>query len=134
MNSKTIIGGIIAGLVSFLVGWLIYGILLRQYYADHSFQYAGLMKDPPVIWAIAIANLCWGFGTAFIFNIGSVNTVPRGVVIGGFLSGILTAGFDIMMYAQMNLFGLRMTAIDIVVSTVMGAIVGAVLGWWFGRK
>lgn len=135
MNTKTLIGGIIAAVISFLLGWLIYGTLLMDYFNSISLMdnYTGLIKDPPVIWEIGIANLCWGLLTAYVFNLGGIKSVSKGAVVGLIIFLLSTLGFDLMMHAQMNLSGYQLIAIDVAISAIMGAIVGAVVGWWFGR-
>ena len=51
MDKKIITAAIVGAIVSFLLGWLIYGFLLMDYYTEYSVRYEGLMKDPPELWA-----------------------------------------------------------------------------------
>ena len=39
MKSKTLIGGLIAGVLSFFLGWLVFGILLKDYYSANTLKY-----------------------------------------------------------------------------------------------
>ena len=61
MDKKIITAAIVGAIVSFLLGWLIYGFLLMDYYTAYSVKYEGLMKDPPEFWAYFANGLCWSY-------------------------------------------------------------------------
>ena len=133
MNTKTLLGALIAGVISFLLGWLIFGILLMDYYTSNMVSYTGLIKNPPDILPIAIANLVWGLLVAWIFSMAGINTISRGFSTGFILGFLMTLGFDLFLYAQLNLYNTKVLAVDVVLNGVMGGVIGAILGWWFGR-
>jgi len=133
MNTKTLLGALIAGVVSFLLGWLIFGILLMDYYAANKVQYPGLLKDPMEIWPIAIADLVWGLLVSWIFSMANIKTVAKGVTVGFLIGFLMVLGFDLFVYAELNLYSTRLLALDVIMNGVMGAASGAVLGWWYGR-
>lgn len=134
MNAKTIIAGIISAVITFLLGWLVYGMLLMDFFNSNSLHYGGLMKDPPTYWAIGVANLCWGLMGAYILSLAGANTASKGAMIGFLVFGLSTAGFDAMTYAQTNWMGAKALAVDVAVSAVFGAVSGAVIGFIYGRK
>ena len=41
MNSKLLVAGLVSGIVGFLLGWVIYGMLLMDFMAAHTTVYAG---------------------------------------------------------------------------------------------
>jgi uncharacterized protein with PQ loop repeat len=133
MNTKTLLGAVIAGVVSFLLGWLIFGILLMDFYTSNMVSYSGLAKNPPDVLPIAIANLSLGLLLSWIFTIAGIKTLAKGFST-GFVIGLLMAlSFDFFLYAQFNLYNVKVLAIDIVLNALLGGIAGAVLGWWFSR-
>lgn len=133
MNVKTLIGGLVAGVTAFLLGWIIYGMLLMDYFTNNMVKYEGLTKDPMEMWAIVVSNLALGLLLAYVFNGSGVKTAGNGVASGALFFGLFAVGVDMMFYAQMNLISLQLICVDVLASLVMGALVGAVLGWWMGR-
>ena len=133
MNSKTLIGGLLGAIVSFAAGYLIYGLLLKDFFTQHTVFYAGLVKDPPEIWAIGVANLAWGLLTAYIFSMSNIKTAGKGFVNGFIIFCLVALGCDLFVYAQMELFHLKLLAIDVALTAVLGALGGTAVGWWLGR-
>jgi hypothetical protein len=133
MNTKIITGGIIGGIISFLLGWLIYGTLLKDYFSKNMISYDHFFKEPPILWALALGSLSLGMLVAYILGNSNNVSASRGLIAGGIVYFLATLGFDLFMYAQMNLFGRKLMVIDVAASTIMGAIVGFVAGWWMGR-
>lgn len=133
MNTKTLLGGLIIGVLSFLLGWLIFGMLLMNFYQSNTTSYAGLMKDPMELWAIAVANLAFGLLLAYIFNLGNIKTPGKGFTTGFILGLLMTLGFDLYLYSQYNLMNTKLIAVDVVASALFDGVMGAILGWWFGR-
>ncbi|MBI1782543.1 MAG: hypothetical protein HYR66_14450 [Sphingobacteriales bacterium] len=134
MNTKTLAGGLIIGVLAFLLGWLIFGMLLMNFYQSNTTSYAGLMKDPMEIWAIAVANLAFGLMMAYVFNLGNINTPGKGFTTGLILGLLMTIGFDLFLYSQYHLMNKKLIGVDIAASAVFDGVLGAVLGWWFGRN
>ncbi len=133
MNVKTLIGGLIAGVTAFLLGWVIYGMLLMDYFTNNMVKYDGLTKDPMEMWAMGVSNLALGLLLAYVFNGSGVKTARNGIASGAIFFGLFSVGVNMMFYAQMNLFSLQLICVDVLASLVWGALVGAVLGWWFSR-
>ena len=133
MNTKTLLGALLAGVLAFFLGWLIFGMLLMDYYISNMTQYSGLIKNPPVMLPIAVANLVWGLLLSFIFNLGGINTPGKGFTTGLIIGLLMTLGFDLFMYAQFNLYNVQVLAVDVVTNAIFAGVIGVVLGWWFGR-
>ena len=133
MKSKTLIGGLIAGVLSFLLGWLVFGILLHSYYEANTFKYPGLERVEPIMWALIIANLAWGLLLAYILDLAGANSMAKGFTCGLIVFFLLALGMDTFFIAFMRLMRLRLAAVDIAANALFGGVVGAVVGWWYGR-
>lgn len=132
MNSqKFLLGGVVGGILFFLLGYVFYGLLLKDFFANNGMA---TNMDTFVWWALVAGNLAGGFLLAYI--LGKANTSSAGAGAGtGFVVGLLMSlSFDLMMYS----FGQGLTTkgmiADIAVSAVMSAIVGAVIGAILGGK
>lgn len=128
MNTKMIIGGIIAGIAHFLLGWLVYGIVLMDYMKS---PVSGVDRgDDMVLWSIAIGSLLMGFLLSYIFSKAGINTISAGLVTGAVIGFLLTASFDFMMHGTTYLAPKKMVMVDVPVSAVLTAVIGAVLAWY----
>lgn len=133
MKSNTLIGGLIAGTLSFFLGWLVFGILLKGYYDANTFSYNGLMRTNPIMWALIIANLSWGLFLAYVLDIAGVNSMAKGFICGFIVFFLVTLGMDMFFVAFMRLMRIRLAAVDIILNALMGGLLGAVIGCWYSR-
>lgn len=139
MNAKVIYATLAGGVVSFLLGWLIYGMLLAETMKSSMVSIPGLERDMDhmIWWALVLSQFVWAFVIALIFNRWAGISSWRGGAIGGaWLGGLLTFSIDLGMFSMMNHMTLQWVIIDSVVGVIMGAIIGAVIGWvlGFGKK
>ena len=135
MNSKAIIAILVLSVVGFLLGWLIFGILLMGFYTSHMVSYNGLMKDPPDILMIFFSNLTWAVLLVYVFNfLASVKTIAKGAVAGMILTFLICLGFDLFMYASMNLYSgaTGLIVVDVLANAFLGAVLGGIAGWILG--
>lgn len=129
-TTKMLISGIAGGVAAFLAGWLIYGILLTDFMAQHTSANSMRAETEMVWWAMIAGNLLYGLLFSYIFNRwSSVNTFSGGLTGGAVIGALIGAAIDLTMYAQLNIFALNAVWVDIAASLVLGAVTGAVVGW-----
>jgi hypothetical protein len=123
MNVKNfMVGGIVGGVADFLMGWLVYGILLKDTFPKP--QGAG----PENMLFIFLGCLCFGFLLSFIFAQGEgVSRCVPGikVALGVALFMSLCNNFFYAMYKDS--MDVKMVAIDVLASLVIATVVGAVI-------
>jgi hypothetical protein len=133
MNTKILIGALVGAIAAFLLGWVVYGMLMMPIYDAHEIHYEGLMKNPPNMIAIFVANLAWALALALIMSWSNMVGLMKGAVIGisiGFLLSLEHSMFSIALY---NMFSDSMIVIiSIVVDTIFSAVIGAIIGWTMG--
>jgi hypothetical protein len=134
-TNKFLIGGIIAGIAYFLLGWLVWGRLFADFMQEHTTE-AGkaVMRgdENMIMWAMVVGNLIWGLVLSFVFVKAGVNSAGSGANTGAIFSLLVAAGMQCFFYATMDLSDTTWMAVDVALSTVVGAIIGAILGWYLG--
>ncbi|HEV8284418.1 MAG TPA: hypothetical protein VGQ09_08910 [Chitinophagaceae bacterium] len=137
MNSqKFIVGGIVGGIVYFLLGWLVYGMLLKDFMANNMSAPGTMRADADTIWwALILGQVAGGFLLAYV--IGKSNAASAGAGAGvGFIVGLLVClSFDLTMYGISTIItSLKGLAADVAAFAVMSAITGAAVGWVMGMS
>ncbi|HEV7643276.1 MAG TPA: hypothetical protein VGO50_04970 [Pyrinomonadaceae bacterium] len=133
MKFGTILAAVAGGLVMFLLGFLFFGILLANFFAEYTVKYQGLMKDPPEISLIFLFNLVWAWLIAFVMEWSGISTITGGVKAGAAIMFALILGVNLQYYAFMNLHtSIVPLVVDVLVVTVMGAVAGAVIALVLG--
>lgn len=136
MNTqKFLVSGIVGGLVSFFAGYLIYGLLLMDFFAKNVGTATNVMRAPAdmIWWAMIAGSLFSGLLLSYIFNRwANIQTLGAGASAGFVIGLLMTAGFDLMLYGSSNISNLTATATDILCGGVMGAVTGAAVGWMNG--
>lgn len=127
-TTKFFIGGIAAGVIYFLLGYLAYGVLLTNYM--HKFApMSGTDRsmDMFVYWALIVGNLLFGFAISYAVNRAGAS-VTGGFATGLVLGFLFSAGIDFTMYATSRIISLHQVAADAIAFAIISAIAGAVVG------
>ncbi len=124
MNAKNfLVSGVVGGIVNFLLGWLLYGIIFID-----QFPVTGEMN----MTMIALGSLVWGLFVAYIFvkwaHISNWKTgLEAGAVIGLFLGFYWNFFYNTMkVTADINW---QTVGLDIAITAVITALCGAVIAF-----
>ncbi|HMX80264.1 MAG TPA: hypothetical protein PLG91_08130 [Ferruginibacter sp.] len=123
---KWIIGGVTAGVLLFLLGWLVYGMLLMNFMNNHTGAAGNVMRTEPDMLYLVIGNLAAGFMLAFVFIKANITSAASGFVTAGILNFLMAVSVDCMIYATTTTISKTAMATDVAASTVMFAITGAI--------
>lgn len=139
MNTKTIVAGLLAGVVSFVLGWLLYGMALVEPMQNMAGSATGVMKsDSEMMGSMAfliIGELIYGIFLSYVLgHWAGVSTPMGGAKAGATLGLLVSAAYDFISLGTSNLMTLSGALLDIVTMVVISAIAGATAGWWLGRK
>lgn len=137
MNTKTIIAAVIGAVALFLMGWVFYGMIFKDTMAGMAGSATGVMKadNEMIFWALILGNLSIGYMLAWIYSgWAGITTFGGGAQAGAILGFLFTLGFNMISYSVTNMMELSGWLLDIVISVVMWAIAGGLIGWWLGRS
>ena len=129
---KLLTGGIVGGILYFLLGWLIYGMLLMDFMNNHPGTAGNVNKAEPDFLYLIIGNLAMGFLLAYVFVKSSISSLAAGLVTGGIVGLLVCVSVDSVIYATTTIASKTAMAVDVAAFTVMSAIVGAVVGMVLG--
>ena len=135
-SKKFLIGGIIGGIANFLLGWLVWGILLMNFMRTHSNPTAAVIfrSETDIAWgALIVGNFSLGFMITYILMKANIKTATAAAATGFIVALLTSLGIDCIMYAQMKIYGTTAMAVDVLAAAVVTGIVAAVVGWFLGR-
>ena len=128
MKLGTLLGALAGGIVMFLLGFVFFAVLFADYFKANTVEYAGLVKDPPLIWAIFLFNLAWAYLIAWAMDYAGRSGWGVGAKAGAIVMFVIALGIDLEFHAFMNIHKeiLAPTLLHILIVTFMGAVAGAV--------
>lgn len=119
-----------------VVGGILYGVLLSDFFRSN--VTLSVMKNPPGFAWVGLSHVPFGLLLALVVRWRGVLTAQGGAVTGATLGFLMAASYDLAQYGTTNLWTLRLTLIEPLITTLMvapaGAIVGVTLGGGTGRR
>jgi hypothetical protein len=113
---KLIISTVVVGIVIFLLGWLLYGILLVEYLRPYYESFSRSESDMK-IWAFALAGFIQAFFLYLIYSKGYQGGSPIGE---GFKFGLWISLFYAMPYALYTWGGMKVSYKGVLVDAIAG--------------
>ena len=135
-NSKIFTAGLVGAIVAFLLGFIVYGNLLAEFFVENSGSASGVMRgDDEMQWIpMILGHLTWGLLFAVIFGRwANITTFATGAKAGALLGFLIGASFDLIQLGSTHIPNLTGVIVDIIVMSIISAIVGGVVGWFLGR-
>ena len=130
-TSKLLMAGVAGGVTYFILGFLLYGLLLMDFFTRNAT--VNVSRENMVWWSLILGNLLLGFLLAYVFGKWANIKTFMGGLTGGAIFGILFAGgLDFTMHGTSDMMTMTGILVDIVVNTVMIAITGGVVGLVLG--
>lgn len=131
---KILRGTLFGGIVYFLLGWLVWGILLMNYMSANMNTCANRPDGEMVWWAIILSNLTASLLLTLVLNWANAKNLTDGFktgIIFGFLFALM---LDLSFWSMTTMYN-NFTAliIDVIVSAVVFAIVGMVIVLTWGK-
>jgi len=129
---KSILAALAGGIALFVLGFLIYGVVLAGFYAGNLGSATGVVREVPVWWALCVSQFGLAAVITYVAVHASVSSASEGLKMGavfGLLFGVAIA-FD--LYAVTNWSNVTVAFVEPLVTAVRislaGGVIGAVLG------
>lgn len=138
MMVRILVSGIVGAIAMFILGFLIWGLLLHSYFDSTMTATAkSVMLEQPNFVPLAIAQIVFGILFAYIFDKwASISTFVGGMTGGAILMFGLSLGWDLQMTAffkDMHVGSPYVPlVVDVLAATVFGALSGGVIGQVIG--
>lgn len=132
-TNKILLGGLAGGVALFLLGWVIYGMLLMDYTTANYNQCASRPMQEMIWWAMILSNLALGFLLATIFSWSNTTGLMAGAKAAGIIGLLLGVSMDLGFYSMTTMYSsLTVIFVDVIAYIVYLAIAGAVIAWVMG--
>jgi hypothetical protein len=132
---KLIRGTLIGGIAYFLLGWLVYGILLMDFSAANYNQCLNRPDGVMIWWALLASNFLLAFFITLVLSwAGAKNLVDglkTGALFGFLFSSVMALSYYSMTTMYNNFTGL---IVDVVVATVFMAVIGMIIVLTWGKN
>lgn len=136
MNTKVLLAALAGAVVSFLSGWVIYGMLLKGFFDANTMETARSVvrgDDSMVFWALFLGCLAWSSLLALVFSRwAGISTFKAGAIGGAWVMFLAALGANLFSFASLDVTTIQAALVDSVVNAVQGVLVGGTVGWVLG--
>ena len=127
MNSKTLIAALLGGLTLFVLGYIVHGLLLADFYST------SVDRAEPLFLYIGLGELVFGYFIVWVFTQTDTSSAADGAKVGAILGFVIFSAINLIMYGAYEMADLYTHLVATVVGTVRFGVAGAVVGWYLGR-
>jgi len=116
-----------------LVGFLLYGIVFAGLFREGALTIPGVMKQQPeVLWILA-GQIGFSILVTLIVSWRDATSFVKGASTGAILGFLMAIGYDFAQYGTSNLWTLKATLFDPIITAVLVGSAGGVVGYVLGR-
>ena len=132
---KILRGTVFGGIAYFLLGWLIWGILLMNYMSANMNNCAARPDGVMIWWAIIASNLVGALLLTLILNWSKAKGILDGLKTGAIFGLLFASLVDLSFWSMTTTYNsIVPLIIDILASTVVLALVGMVIVLTWGKE
>jgi hypothetical protein len=127
-------GTLVGGISFFLLGWLVYGILLMDLMMGYYNTSLNRPETEMIWWAILLSNFITGLMLTIALKWSGATDAVNGLKIGALFGFLLSLGYNLSMYSMTTMFNSFMgLVIDVLVFTVLMAVIGMLIILLWGK-
>ncbi|MBP1598259.1 MAG: hypothetical protein H6Q05_3636 [Acidobacteria bacterium] len=131
---KILKGAVAGGIVFFLLGWLVYGVLLMNYMTANMNQCAARPMQEMIWWAMIASSLLTGLLLTMVLKWAGAKAILDGLKTGAVFGVLLASGMDLGFWSMTKMYNnFAVMVVDIVVYTLMMSVVGMLIVLLWGK-
>jgi hypothetical protein len=135
MSTRGLLAALAGAVVLFFSGWLVYGILLMDFFVAQTIHYEGLLNEMPILGLLFLSHLVMAYLLVFIFEKwAKISSFDSGFVAGLILGFLIYLSIGLYFLAAMNLFSFVSIIVDVVVGALLIGLMGGVIAFILGTK
>ncbi len=132
---KIVRGTIFGGISYFLLGWLVYGILLMDFMSANTNTCASRPEAEMIWWAIIVSNLIFALLLTIVLKWSGASQIVDGIKTGALFGFLMGLSMDLGFYSMTTMYNnLTVLIVDVVVFTLLMAVVGMVIVLLWGKE
>ena len=131
-SKSNLLATLAGGIYFFIAGYLIWGVLTVDFFAEHAGSATGVMKDPGDMVFIALGCLLEALFLSTVYGkwARGVHTLKQGIEFGALIGAFIGLGMGFLWYGVSNLSDLTgvfaEAVLDIIFMDIGGAIIAVV--------
>ncbi len=132
---KIVRGTIFGGISYFLLGWLVYGILLMDFMSANTNTCTSRPEAEMIWWAIIVSNLIFALLLTIVLKWSGASQIVDGIKTGALFGFLMGLSMDLGFYSMTTMYNnLTVLIVDVVVFTLLMAVVGMVIVLLWGKE
>jgi hypothetical protein len=134
MNMKILRGTIFGGIAYFLLGWLVYGILIMDFYSANTNQCMNNPDGQMAWWAIIASNFAAALLLTLILNWSGAKGIVDGLKTGAIFGFLFSTAINLSSWSMTTMYNnFWILLVDVVVSTILMGVLGMIIVLVWGK-
>jgi len=132
---KILRGTVFGAIAYFLIGWLVWGILLMDFLSGNMNQCANRPDNGMIWWAIIASNFVLALLLTLVLDWAKAKSITDGLKYGALFGLLYTLSFSLSSWSMTTMYtniGALLT--DTLASTVVMALIGMVIVLTWGKE
>ena len=130
---KILRGTVFGGITFFILGWLVWGVLLMDFMAANSNDCAARPDAEMVWWAMIVSNFTLAMLVTLVLKWSGAKSAMDGIKTGAIFGVLMGLSMDLMMYSMTTLYNFTALIVDVIAYTIIVAVLGLVIVLTWGK-